>query len=81
MSWCLNYGCWLRGDEGVLPAVVAADGQILLIPLLPMALEPALWDGPYEGALAGMVEMVWGSMFEAAGRIRIGRQLVHVGGG
>lgn len=46
-----------------------------------MALEPALWDGPYEGALAGVVEMVWGSMFEAAGRIRIGRELVHDGGG
>jgi hypothetical protein len=45
-----------------------------------MALEPALWDGPYEGALAGVVEMVWGSMFEAAGRIRIGRELVHDGG-
>jgi hypothetical protein len=27
------------------------------------------------------VEMVWGSMFEAAGRIRIGGELVHDGGG
>jgi hypothetical protein len=46
-----------------------------------MALEPALRDGPYEGALAGVVEMVWGSMFEAAGRVRIGWELVHDGGG
>jgi hypothetical protein len=36
-----------------------------------VALQPALWDGPYEGALAGVVEMVWGSMFEAPGRVRV----------
>jgi len=46
-----------------------------------MTLEPALRNGPYEGALAGVVEMVWGSMFEAAGRIRIGRESVHDGEG
>ena len=80
MCWPLWCGCRLGGDEGVLPAVVTADGQILLVPLLPMALQPAFWDWPYEGALAGVVEMVWGSMFEAAGRIRIGRELVHDGG-
>jgi hypothetical protein len=39
-----------------------------------VALKPALWDRPYEGALAGVVEMVWGSMFEAAGRVRVDGQ-------
>ena len=67
----------MGSDEGVLSAFVAPKRQILLIPLLPMALQPAFWDGPYKGALAGVVEMVWGSMFKTAGRVRVGRKLAH----
>ena len=37
-----------------------------------MALQPAFWDGPYKGALAGVVEMFRGSMLEAAGRVGVG---------
>ena len=50
------------------------------IPLLPMALQPAFWDGPYKGALAGVVEMFRGSMFKAAGRVRVGGESTHGGG-
>ena len=42
-----------------------------------MALQPALWDGPYKGALAGVVEMFRGSMFKAAGRIGVGGESTH----
>ena len=44
-----------------------------------MALQPALWDGPYEGTPAGVVEMFRGSMFKAAGRIRVGGESTHGG--
>jgi hypothetical protein len=77
LHWPLRRGRRLGGDEGVLPAVVVADGKVLPIPLLPVALQPALWDRAYEGALAGMVEMVWGSMLEAAGRVRVGWESAH----
>jgi hypothetical protein len=60
-----------------LPAVVVTDRKVLPIPLLPMALQPALWDGPYKGALAGVVEMFWGSMFKAACRIGVGGEATH----
>ena len=49
------------------------------IPLLPVALQPALWDGSHKGALAGVVEMFRGSMFEAAGRIGVGWEPAHGG--
>ena len=42
-----------------------------------MALQPALWDGPYKGALAGVVEMFRGSVLEAAGRVGVGGELTH----
>lgn len=42
-----------------------------------MALQPALWDRPYKGALAGVVEMFRGSMFEAAGRVRVAWESTH----
>jgi hypothetical protein len=77
LYWPFRRGCRLGGDEGVLPAVVVADRKVLPIPLLPVTLQPALWDGPYEGALAGVVEMVWGSMLEAAGRVRVGWESTH----
>jgi hypothetical protein len=44
-----------------------------------MALQPALWYGSHKGALAGMVEMVWGSMLEAVGRVRVGWESTHCG--
>ena len=44
-----------------------------------MALQPALWDGPYKGALAGVVEMFRGSMFKAAGRVRVGGEATQGG--
>lgn len=42
-----------------------------------MALQPALWNGPYKGALAGVVEMFRGSMFKAASRIGVGGESTH----
>jgi hypothetical protein len=42
-----------------------------------MALQPALWDRPYKEALAGVVEMFRGSMFEAVGRIGVGGESTH----
>lgn len=66
----------LSGDEGILPAV-AANGQILLVPLPPMALQPAIRNGSNEGTLAGVMQVVRGSMFEAAGRVRVGGESIH----
>src|SRR4051812_3569859 len=77
LYWPFRCRCRLGGDEGVLPAVVVADRKVLPIPLLPVALQPALWNGPYKGALAGVVEMVWGSMLEAAGCVRVGWESAH----
>lgn len=77
MSWPLRCWCRLGGNESVLPAAVVANRKVLPIPLLPMALQPALWDGPYKGALAGVVEMLRGSMLEAAGRVRVGGESTH----
>ena len=67
----------MGSDECVLSAFVAPDRQILPVPLLPMALKPGFWYGPYKGALAGVVEMVWGSMFKTAGRVGVGRKSAH----
>jgi len=44
-----------------------------------MALQPAFRDRPYKGALAGVVEMFRGSMFKAAGRVRVGGESTHGG--
>lgn len=79
LSWPLWCWCRLGGDESVLPAFALADGKVLPIPLLPVALQPAFWDGPYKGALAGVVEMFRGSMFKAAGRVRVGGESTHGG--
>lgn len=68
----------LRGDEGVL-ATVVANGQVLLVPMLPVALQPAVRDGSDESALAGLVQVIWGSMRETAGRIRVRRESAHAG--
>lgn len=42
-----------------------------------MALQPAFGDGPDEGALRGVVDMVWGRVLESAGRVGVGGESAH----